>query len=783
MKQKLLLYIKKWQDIRRLIFRNVFLLVNVIIFSVVALLISFGDTREGVFLGIILILNTLVGIVRDIHAWTILEQLQLLTAVKITTVSKDGTEKLLLPEKIQSGTMIKLKLGDQIPCDGKLIAVHGLEVNEGIITGESNSFAKSDGEMVFAGSIVSSGHALLEATSSFSDSRIAHMTENIKEHSDNSSPIQHAISQIVKYSGYVLLAVIPFVIYRGVIHDESSVTIARSIGAIASMFVPQGLVVATTLMLAYGAIYSYRRHVLLQEVNATEKLGRIRNLCMDKTGTLTESTLTVDGMLVPEGKDIHEAENLARGYVDLSGDSSETIIAIQKFLTKPHTLQTSHILPFSSGRQYGAIALSGSHTGMILATGAPETFIEHLRNEEEKVWLRNLVTTNTSSGKRVICIVAYTGTELNSNLTDTSCDIVAVFVLHNSLREGVSKAINFFQNRGVSIYIISGDNPQTVQAIAKSAGVVVRGEVVTGIQMENWSDSEFDTKILEHSIYARIKPEQKEKIIEALKKNGFTAMVGDGANDALAIKKADLGIAMFDGAKATRQIASVILTRNSFSELPAGVKLADNIIENIEIFTTIFLNQIFLGYFLFIFVSLLGYTYPFTPLNITFINYFTIGIPSIFIFYWATHPKDSILPTSGQTFLRRVFLFPFISSVPQFMCISLIFVLTLQHSQRDHINTVMALTFIAIGIVFFLFTQSIHNNGKTSRKRKFQFTLLTTVEVAVLFFAFKSPFLTSVFNVRVPSSPVLIGITSIVLVCAIVQYVITKFFVKKSLTF
>lgn len=783
MKQKLLLYVRKWQEVRRLIFRNIFLLVNVIIFSVVALLISFGDTQEGIFLGIILVLNTLVGIVRDIHAWTTLEELQLLTAVKITTVSENGTETLVLPEEIQSGTIIRLKLGDQIPCDGKLTVVHGLEVNEGVITGESNSFAKSVGEMVFAGSIVSAGDALLEATTTFSDSRIAHMTENIKQYSDNSSPIQHSVSQIVKYSGYILIAVIPFVIYRGVLHNESAVLVARSIGAIASMFVPQGLVVATTLMLAYGAVYSYRRHVLLQEVNATEKLGRIRNLCMDKTGTLTESALTVDGMLLPTGMNKDEAENLARGYIDLSGDSSETIIAIQKFLTHPHTLQASHVLPFSSARQYGAVALSGDHAGTILATGAPETFIEHLRNEEEKVWLRNLVITNTSSGKRVITIVAYTGDEVTSHLISTPCSVVAMFILHNSLREGISKAITFFQNRGVNIYIISGDNPQTVEAIATLAGVVVRGEVITGTQMESWSDVEFDTKILEHSIYARIKPEQKEKIIEALKKNGFTAMVGDGANDALAIKKADLGIAMLDGAKATRQIASVILTRNSFSELPAGVKLADNVIENIEIFTTIFLNQTLLGYFLFIFVSLLGYTYPFTPLNITFINYFTIGIPSIFIFYWVTHPKDSIQATGEQTFLRRVLPFPLISSVPQFMCISLILVLTLQHSPSDHINTVMALAFMAIGIVFFLFTQSIHNNGKTSRKRKFQFALLTSVEIAVLFLAFKSTFLTAVFNVRAPSPEILIGITGIVLVCAVVQYIITRFFVKKNLAF
>lgn len=780
MDQTLKLNEHKWGEIRHLIFRNIFILINIVIFSVVVLLISFGSIKEGIFLGIIVFINTTLAIIQDVHSWATLEKLQLLTALRVVRINEDGTESLVLSEEIKKDDKIKLRFGDQIPCDGSLIFSHSLEVNEGIITGESKSFSKSIGETVLAGSVVTSGDGILQSKTTYEESRIAKMTKNIKRYTSNISPIQASINTIIKYSGYVLLIVIPFVIYRGIVFDEPGFKIVQSIGALASTIVPQGLVIVATLLFAYGAISSYKRHVLLQDMNATEKLGRIKNLCMDKTGTLTENKLTVENIYTPQSVLRKESLELSTAYVDRSGDTSETIFAIKKFLDRNYDGETAQVLPFSSSRRFGGVLLLGKYAETVVLTGAPEIFIEHLTLSEEREWLENLVKTKASMGRRIICLVRYKGTELLRDLSGLKFSIVAVFVLHNNLRDGITEAINFFQKRGVRMRIISGDNPETVRAIALLAGVNNCQEAVTGRDMEGWDRDEFYEKVKNCNIFARIKPEQKERIIEALKKDGFTAMVGDGANDALAIKKADLGIAMFDGAGATRKLASVVLTNNSFSELPAGVKLADNVIENMEIFASIFLNQSFLGFLLLIFVSLFGFTYPFTPLNITFINYFTVGIPSLLIFYWSINPREITNIVRADTFFKRVIPFSFISSLIQILIVAVVFILTIKYLGNTQMNTPIALTFITVGTVFYWFSQSIHNNGHTPRPRKFQFLFLVTFEAVLLFFVFKISFFINFFNIAPPTLIIVIMAITVAFFYTFIQYEITKPFLKKG---
>lgn len=769
------LHNQKFYDIGYLVFRNVFLLINIIIFAVVGLLFYFGDTQDGIFLGIIICINTIIGITQEIHAWLTLEKLNLLTASRVVRLSKDEKEELVLPEEIRKDDRIKLKLGDQVPCDGVLISTQGMEVNEALITGESHSFLKSEGGNILAGSIITAGSGLMSAESTYKESRIAKMTEGIKRYSNNMSPIQRSINKVVKYSGYVLLVVIAFVVARGLSLNEPALLVVKNIGALASILVPQGLVIATTLLFAYGAVHFFRKHVLLQEMNATEKLGRIKNLCMDKTGTLTENLLTVEGMYIPEGALKQEAEALATAYVSASTDSSETIRALEKFLNQKYVGEVGESLPFSSLRKYGGILIKSTPANTVIFAGAPEVFIPHIVRAEEKQWLQGLLDTHAPLGKRVLCLVRLKGVVLPQDLSGTEFSVIAVFVLNNNLREGTHEAIDFFQNRGVRIRILSGDNEETVRSVVISAGIKNDELIITGDEMEKWSEADFDEKAKQYTIFARIKPEQKEKIIEALKKDGFTAMVGDGANDALAIKKADLGIAMFDGAPATRQLASVVLTNNSFAELPGGVKLADNIIENIEIFASIFFNQIFLGFFLFAIVSILGYVYPFAPLNITLINYFTIGIPGLLISYWAVYPQEPVPPANQKPFLERVVLFPFVSSILQSFAVAVVFVWSLQYLKSTEPNTLVVIAFIVFGFIFFLFAPSVYS-GAITRAQRIELFSLAVIELALLFFGFKITWITEFFSVSIPP---LIGILQIILITAVygcLQFALTKMF-------
>ena len=549
----------------------------------------------------------------------------------------DETVESVLVEDLQKGDRIQLRIGDQVPCDSVTITSQNLEINDGLITGESDSVSKKPDDHLLAGSIVTSGTGILRVEEVFVESRIARMTEGIKRYSINLSPIQRAINTTVKYAGYLLLFVIIFIVVRGILVDEPRVQMINNIGALSSVLVPAGLVFAITFFFSYGAAHLFRRQVLLKEVNATEKLGRIKNLCMDKTGTLTENSLAVEDMFVPETIDKNKAEEVMRAYIEGTQESSQTIVAIKKYIPdQPVTSEIESAVPFSSWRRFGIVTLKDGDSAMTsYMVGPADVFLSRIEDQQEKNWVETLLETHAQQGKHLLMLVR--------SLSQNTYAVIAVFVFSNTLREGIQQTVDFFQDRGVHIRIISGDNLETVRAIAGLAGVRHTEHAITGPEMVSWNESEYRQQVRKYSLFAKILPEQKEKIIEALKYDGFTAMVGDGANDALAIKKADLGIAMFDGAPATRQLASVVLMNNSFAALPGGVVLADSVIRSTELFASVFLNASFAGFYFFIEVSVLGYAFPLSALNMAFNNYVAIGIPGILISYWIIVPKGKTL--------------------------------------------------------------------------------------------------------------------------------------------
>lgn len=361
------------------------------------------------------------------------------------------------------------------------------------------------------------------------------------------------------------------------------------------------------------------------------------------------------------------------------------------------------------------------------------------------MWLEALIEKQSKSGKHILCIARLDAKKIPSDLKNASLSIIAVFVFYNNLREGIRDSINFFQNRGVHIRIISGDNTDTARAIAQEAGIKNTDKFITGKEMEVWSESDFDNKAKLYTIFSRVIPEQKEKIIKALKKDGFTAMIGDGANDALAIKNANLGIAMFEGAPATRQLASVVLINNSFAALPGGVELADTIIINIEILAGIFLNISLVGFFLFVVISLFGFEFPLTPLNITLLDYFTIGLPSILVSYWSIRPSGKALPTHGRSFLKKVLPFTMCSSILQTLAVVAIFFLSPLDLKTAQSNTLVLITFIAVGFIFFIFAPKVFK-GVITRAQKIQILALAGIEVALLFFALRVPAVIKFFD-------------------------------------
>ncbi len=731
----------KLRELVYIIFRNVFLLTNGIIFAVVALLIFFGAAQAGVFLGIVSVLNIVFGLAQDIRAWVTLEKLQLLTAPRVLRIKNDGSEESVLADEIRRGDRISLAVGNQVPCDSFLLSARDLEVTEGLITGESNSIPKAKGDDLLAGSIVTSGSGIIRVKTVFQESRIARMTAGIKRYSPKASPIQAAAALVVRYSVFVLLGALAFAIGRGLMTREAPVRLVMNIGALTSMLVPQGLAFMVTLFFAYGAVHFFRRQVLLQETNATEKLGRIKNLCMDKTGTLTENALAVETMAAAPGVSREEAEELAAVYVQGIGAASEIMRAIKAFLNREAAEGATETLAFSSWRRYGAVRAGNT----IVLAGSPAVFLARI-SQKEKDWLQGMLGEHARQGKHILCLARCEGPAVPRDISKTELSLLAVFIFYNNLREGVRDTVEFFQSRGVRIRIISGDHPETVRSVAALSGIKDTEKLITGSEMEAWSRSDFEEKVGLYAIFAQIVPEQKEKIVDAFRKDGFTAMVGDGANDALAVKKADLGIAMFDGAAATRQVASVVLTNNSFAALPGGVELADSIIRNIEVFASVFLNLTFLGFFVFAAVSLLGYSFPLTPLNITLINYFTVGIPGLLISYWAIRPRDKVPPASNEPFLKRTAPFALSSALLQALGVTIVFVLSPEALKAAGSNLFVILAFIGLGFIFFACTPGVYR-GTATRLEKVQLLCLGGIEILLLLFVLRTPFILTFFNV------------------------------------
>jgi len=737
------------REIGRIIYRNVFLLINAVLFAVAILLLIFGEVRAAVFLTAILFINITLGVGQEVNAWLSLEKLQLLTALKMTRLTEDGQESVEI-DQIKIGDRLKLKLGDQVPCDGRLIEGQNLEINQGLITGESDSEARSKDDVLAAGSIVTAGSGVMMVDRLFRESRVSRMTEGVKARSLNESPIQRDVGKLILYCGYFLIAAIVFSAIRGYLSGEPAVLVIKNIGALAGSAVPQGLVFALTLLFAYGAVNLYRQDVLLQEVNAAEKLGHIRNLCMDKTGTITETKLSVKEMVVGSDYDEEKAKSLMAAYALGSGDSSETIKAIIEFVgRRENKMKIIDRLPFSSWRQFGAVKIDSadqSGNGLTLFTATPETILPRLSSEAEREKLGALLEKSGLLGQRVFCLAAADSAAAMDAIGETKLTLVAGFVLYADLRPGMKEAVSFFQDRGIRIRILSGDNEKTVRAVSAAAGIVGLECSVGGDEMSSWSAADFREKAGQYGIFARIKPEQKEKIVEALRKDGFTAMIGDGANDALAIKKADLGIAMFEGAAATRSLASIVLLKNSFAALPGGVRLADDIVSIIDIVASLFFSQTILTLLFFLLVSLVWKPFPLTPFNVTLINYFTVGIPSLLISWWAIHPSGGDRGRDQRPFLRRILPFSVVSAVLAAIVSFAVFLATPDALRNGQANIPVVLSFIFFGLATFAAAPLFYRYPLNSGRKAF-LLLFLILELILLYMVFKIPFLVGFFDI------------------------------------
>ena len=625
------------------IFRRNFISPTVIAILILALtLLVLRERRDALFISVVIIVNTLIAIVQESRAQRTLKKLELMNAPRARRIHPDGTIEDVMFDKLMIDDMIKLQVGDEIPADGEIITSTGLEVEESVLTGESAAIDKPRKSTVYAASAVVAGSATMRIIVVGLDTRVGAMTATLKRYVPRLTPIQYAITRAITWLTYgaIGLAILIFIVYY--LSGENTVQIFKTITSAAVAIIPEGLLLASSLLLAFGSLRLAQAKVLPQKLSAIEAMALLDVLCVDKTGTLTSDKITFEKFELFDKTAAHVTELVGIVAKETSSGST-TGDAIAVGLPAPEHYKVIQTLAFSSERKISGVKVLYKGKIYSILAGAPE-FLDKLAPLSPTHKRR--IELLTSEGKRVLLVAIFDDTNVPiKQLQKGSGRAMGLIVLSNELRRGVEKTVAYLQQNGVNLRVISGDNPKTVQYIAKLAGIVNYHKVLTGVDLKNIDDKDWDSSVAETTIFARTLPEQKERLVSTFKRLGnFTGMVGDGVNDALALKKSDLGVAMYAGAVATRRIADIVLLNNSFNSLPLGMRLGNRIIQAIELISTLFFHKIIYEVVLLFSTLAFGLIYPFGPRHITFMNIFLITLPTIMWTLFIPLPRHRLSP-------------------------------------------------------------------------------------------------------------------------------------------
>ena len=657
------------QDYLDIIKRNLLSPIVLAIFLLAGALIYVREYRDAWFISVVIVVNSLIGIVQEIRAKRVLHRLELMSAPR-ARVLRDGQAVEVPYDSLVVGDEIILRAGDELPADATVTVSKGLELNESMLTGESAAIEKAVGDTVLAATTVLAGEGTARVTAVGDQTKAGAISQVLKRYKPELTPLQRAIWRAITFLTYgaIVLAALIFTVYY--LSGDNVVIILKTITSAAVTVVPEGLLLASSLLLAFGSLRLAQAKVLPQKLAAIEAMALLNLLAVDKTGTLTSDEVTLERVVafddvgVSMGSAIATSEKLhaARPMVARVSDFSESTIAslaaliahetsggnitgqaILAEITPPKHADIIEVMAFSSARKMAGVRAKVDGAVRTLMMGAPE-FVAKLAPVD--AMLQRQLDEWADSGLRVLMLAEFDDeTAKLKDLPDGSGRAIGAVILRNSLRDGVIDTVKFLQEQGVVIRVISGDNPRTVQHIARQAGIDNPDKAILGSALAGLSDKAFDKAADEHTIFARVLPEQKERLIAHFKQSGkFTGMVGDGVNDALALKKSDLGVAMYAGAPASRRVADIILLNNSFTSLPIGMKLGNRIMQAIEVIATLFFHKIIYGVVLLLSTMLVGLNYPYAPRHITFLNIFLVTMPTIMWTLFPPRPRHRVNP-------------------------------------------------------------------------------------------------------------------------------------------
>lgn len=691
---------------KQIILENTLTFFNFLNIALLVLVLFVRSYKNSMFMGIILI-NTVIGIIQEIRAKKTIDKLAILTESK-TVVLREGKKWSISTEKLVLDDLIFLKTGDQVPADVKVLE-GTVEVNESLLTGESDNLSKSQGDELFSGSFVTSGEACCQVIHVGKDNYASQITSEAKEFKRHNSELRNSLNAILKVISIIIVPLGAMLFYKQymIVGDTLKDSVVNMVAAVLGM-IPEGLVLLTSVALTLGSMVLATKKTLVQELYCIETLARVDTLCLDKTGTITEGTMKVEDVqlydtaqttviqhtakfdpetgepvqnvsaLKPEvtvsaekengqiqetvnsetvsqeeRQKLQEIDHIMGNMMSVLHDQNATADALRKRFPSRNDLKLIHAIPFSSDRKYSGAVFEGSGTYLM---GAAQ-FLFPEGNEE----LLEHCSSYAQEGYRIL-VLAHSEQETKGTERPTGLEPLGLFLITDVIREEAPDTLAFFDSQGVDLKVISGDDPVTVSAIAKKAGLKNANHYIDATTIK--TSEEMQRAVAECSVFGRVTPQQKKQMVQALQSQKHTvAMTGDGVNDVLALKEADCSIAMAAGSDAAKNIANVVLLDSNFGAMPHIVNQGRRVVNNIRSAASMFLIKTIFSVLLSLITIFFGDAYPFEPIQMSLISACAVGIPTFLL------TQENNYNKIDHTFLRHVFMNAFPAAVTITGCV------------------------------------------------------------------------------------------------------------------
>ena len=596
---------------------NILTRFNAIISVLLVVILVFGELADAMF-GLVMIANAAIGIIQELRAKVTLDNLTVIAAPKARVRRADGDCDIPISQIVLDDLLL-LDRGTQIPVDGVVVETAGLEVSEALLTGEAEPVSKTVDAPVMSGSFVVSGTGVAHVRAVGDDAYASQLAAEAKQFTISKGELQVSINRILQIVTWILIPTAALLLWSQMQSGQSiSDALVAAVAGVVAM-VPQGLVLLVSVSLAVAVVRLAQHQVLVQELPAVEILARVDTVCVDKTGTLTSGGIAFDEAVDVSTSEVNESLILG-SIAAADADPNATMDALRTAYPIETPLEVESAIPFSSTRKTSAVSFTDGSAWLI---GAPE-FVLSL---EQQGRLGDQIGSFTSNARRVIVVAESTVTSVASGdpVAGEPCFLV---VFSEEIRSDAADTVAYFTEQGVEVKVISGDAPDTVAAVARSVGIapIIAFDAT---DLPEFVDDEFHRIVAETTVFGRVTPEQKRNIVSAQQDQGkVIAMTGDGVNDVLALKQADMGIAMGSGTGATRAVAQLVLLDDQFASLPDVVAEGRRVVANMERVASLFLAKTVYATLLALAIGFVGLAFPFLPRHMTLVGMFTVGIPA-----------------------------------------------------------------------------------------------------------------------------------------------------------